>query len=97
MSRSERLDHAEGVFTGFMVASGEVLYEGYGHGCSGVRLGDGQTQTEGVRLQDGRCDALMRRMSPHLIFREPLLSADIRVGRSRNLDGVKRTIVLGKL
>ena len=32
LSRSEGLDHAEGASTGFMVASGGVLSEGYGHG-----------------------------------------------------------------
>ena len=38
------LDHAEGASTGFMVASYSVLTDGYGHGGSGVCLGDGQTK-----------------------------------------------------
>ena len=42
--RSEGLDHAEGAPTGFMIASGGVLSEGYGHGGLGVCLGDGQTE-----------------------------------------------------
>ena len=45
---SEWLNHAEGASTGFMVASGSVLSEGYGHGGPGVCLGDGQTETEEV-------------------------------------------------
>ena len=44
MSASEGLDHAERAFTGFMVASGGVLSERYGHGGPGVCLGDGQTE-----------------------------------------------------
>ena len=44
-----------------MVASGGVLFEGYGHGGPGVFLGDGQTETEGVPSQGGRGDALLRR------------------------------------
>ena len=44
LSRSEGLDHAEGAPTRFMAASGGVLSKGYGHGGSGVCLGDGQTE-----------------------------------------------------
>ena len=44
-SRSEWLDHAEGASTSFMVASGGVLSEGYGHGGLGVCRGDGQTES----------------------------------------------------
>ena len=36
------------------------------HGGPGVCLGDGQTEAEGVPLQRGRGDALLRRMSPYL-------------------------------
>ena len=36
--------HAEGATTGFMVVSGGVLSERYGHGGSGVCLGNGQTE-----------------------------------------------------
>ena len=61
LSRSEGLDHAEGATTGFMVASGGVLSEGYGHGRCGVCLGDGQTEAEGVPSQEERGDALLRR------------------------------------
>ena len=53
---------AERAPTRFMVASGGVLSEGYGHGGSGVYLGDGQTEAEGVPSQGGRCVALLRRM-----------------------------------
>ena len=35
---------SEGASTGFMVASGGVLSEGYGHSGPGVRLGNGQTE-----------------------------------------------------
>ena len=49
-----------------MVASDDVLSEGYGHDGPGVCLGDGQTETEGVPSQGGRGDALLRRMPPHL-------------------------------
>ena len=63
---SEGLDHAEGASTRFMVASGEVLSEGYGHGGPGVCLDDGQTEAEGVTSQGGRGDALLRRMPPYL-------------------------------
>ena len=41
-----------------------VLSEGYGHGGPGVCLGDGQTEAEGVPSQDGRGDAVLRRMPP---------------------------------
>ena len=44
LSRSEWLVHAEGASTRFMVASGGVLSEGYGHDGSGVCLDDGQTE-----------------------------------------------------
>ena len=62
LSRSEGLEHAEGPPTRFMDASGGVLSEGYGHGGTGVCLGDGQTEAEGVPSQGGRGDALLRRM-----------------------------------
>ena len=52
-----------GAPTRFMVASGEVLSEGYGHGEAGVCLGDGQTEA-GVPSQGGPGDALLRRMRP---------------------------------
>ena len=42
--RSEGLDHAEKASTRFMVTSGGVLSEGYGHDGPGVCLGDGQTE-----------------------------------------------------
>ena len=38
------MDHAEGVSTGFMVASSGVLSEGYGHDGPCVCLGEGQTE-----------------------------------------------------
>ena len=44
LSRSHGLDHAEGASTRFMVGSGGVLSEGYGHDGPGVCLGDGQTE-----------------------------------------------------
>ena len=44
LSRSEWLDHAEGAPTRFIVESGGVLSEGYGHDGPGVCLGDGQTE-----------------------------------------------------
>ena len=37
-------DQAEGASRGFMVASGGVLSERYGHDGPGVCLGDGQTE-----------------------------------------------------
>ena len=43
LSRSEGLDHAEEASTSFIVASGGVLSDGYGHDEPGVCLGDGQT------------------------------------------------------
>ena len=49
-----------------MVASGEVLSEGYGHGGLGVCRGDGQTEAEGVSSQGGRGDALLRRMPAYM-------------------------------
>ena len=51
LSRSEGLVHAEGAPTRFVVASGGVLPEGCGHDGSGVCLGDGQTEAEGVPSQ----------------------------------------------
>ena len=68
MSRSEGLDHVEGASTRFMVASGGVLSEGYGHGGPGVCLGDSQTEAEGRKVpsQSGRGDALLQRMHPNL-------------------------------
>ena len=62
--RSEWLDHAEGASTRFMVASGGVLFEGFGHGGPGVCLADGQTEAEAVSSQGGRDDALLRRNDP---------------------------------
>ena len=44
MRWTEGLDHAKWASTGFTVASGGVLFEGYGHGGLGVCLGDGQTE-----------------------------------------------------
>ena len=58
LSRSEGLDHAEAVSTGFMVASGGGLSEGYVHGGPGVCLGDGQTEAEGVPSQGGRANGV---------------------------------------
>ena len=66
LSRSEGLDHAERASTFFMVASGGVPPEGYGHGEPSVCLGDGQTEAEVVPSQGGRGDALLRRMPPYL-------------------------------
>ena len=60
------MDYAERLPACFLVASGGVLSEGYGHEGPGVCLGDGQTEAEGVPSQGGRGDALLRRMSPHL-------------------------------
>ena len=68
MSTSEGLDHAEGASTRFMVASGGVRSEGYGHVKPGVCLGDGQTEAEGVPSQGGRGDALLRRMLSYLTY-----------------------------
>ena len=56
----------KGASTGFMVASGGVISEGYGHGGPGVCLGDGQTEAEGVPSQGGRGDALLGRMPLYL-------------------------------
>ena len=80
LSRSEWLALAEGASTGFMIASGGVLSDGYGHGRPGANLGDGQTEAYlkdmGVtglasvwamarrRTKEG--DALFRRMPPYL-------------------------------
>ena len=49
----------------FFITSGDSSVSvGYGYGGPGVCLGDGQTEPEGVPSQGGRCDALLRRMSP---------------------------------
>ena len=66
LSKSEGLVHAEGAPTRFVVASGGVLSEGYGHDGPGVCLDDDQTEAEGVPSQCGRDEALLRRMSPYL-------------------------------
>ena len=66
LSRSEGLVHAEGSSTGFMVASGGVLSEGYGHDGPGVCLGDRQTEDECVPSQGGRGDALLPRILSYL-------------------------------
>ena len=49
-----------------MVASDGFPSEEYGHGGPVVCLGDGQTEAERVPSQDGRGDALLRRMPPNL-------------------------------
>ena len=41
---TERVDHAEWTPGCFVVASGRVLSEGYGHDGPSVCLGDGQTE-----------------------------------------------------
>ena len=61
-----RVGPCQGAPKRFMVASGGVLSEGYGHGGPGVCLGDSQTEAEGVPAQGGRDDALLRRMPPYL-------------------------------
>ena len=61
----KRVD-AKGASPRFMVASGGVLSEGYGHSGPVVCLGDGQTEDGGVPSQGGRGDALLRRMPPYL-------------------------------
>ena len=48
-----------GASTGFIVASGGGLSEGYGHDGLSVCLGDGQTEDEAVPSQGGRGDALL--------------------------------------
>ena len=45
-----------------------TVFEGCGHGGPGVCQGDGQTEAEGVPSQDGRGDALLRRMPPYLTY-----------------------------
>ena len=45
LSTSKGLNHAEEASTSFMVASGGVPSEGYGHGGPGDCLGDGQPVT----------------------------------------------------
>ena len=55
-----------GASTGFMVESGGVLSERYGHGGHGVCLGDGQTKAEGIPSQSGRGDARLERMLSYL-------------------------------
>ena len=52
----------------FEVTSGGVLSDEYGPGGSGVCLGDGQREAERVPTQDGRGDALLRRMPPYLTW-----------------------------
>ena len=42
----------------------EAWSQWYGHGETGVCLGDGQTEAEGVLSQGGRGDALLQRMPP---------------------------------
>ena len=49
-----------------MLASGGVLFQGYGHDGLADCLSDGQTEAEGVPSQGGRGDALLRGMSPYL-------------------------------
>ena len=44
LKHAEWLDHAEGRPGRFVIASGGALSEGYGHGGSGVCLGDGQSE-----------------------------------------------------
>ena len=58
------LDHAEGPLACSGVVSGGGLYEGYEHDRPGVS--DGQTEAERVPSQDGRGDALLRRMPQYL-------------------------------
>ena len=62
------MDHAEGKYTSFMVASCGDLFDGYGHSRPGVWLGDDQPQAEGVSSQGGRGDALLRRMPQNLTW-----------------------------
>ena len=64
LSKSEGLDHAEGASTGFMVATGGVLSEGYGHGGPCVCLGDGQREGRGRTAARW---TLLRRMSPYAL------------------------------
>ena len=54
---TRRMDHAERPPECFMVASGGVLSEGYGHDEPRVCLGDGQTEAEGVPRWTRRRDA----------------------------------------
>ena len=49
-----------------MVASGGVTSEEYGHGVTGVCMGDGHTEAEGVPTEGGSDGALLRRMPPYL-------------------------------
>ena len=63
LSRSEGLDHAEWVATGFMVASGVLcgfLSEDYGHDEPRVCLGDDQTEAERVPSKRRLGEALLR-------------------------------------
>ena len=69
-ARSNGLIRVEGAPTSFMIASGGVLSEGYG---PGLRLGDGQTEAEGVPSLGRRGDALLPRMPPHLTCPERAL------------------------
>ena len=56
-----------GASTRFMVASGEVLPEGYGHGRPGVCLVDGQTEAEEEPSQGAtRCSGVLPLTWPEL-------------------------------
>ena len=66
MSKSEWLDHVEGMSSSFMVASDEGLAEGSGHGGPGVCLSDGQTEAVEVPSKSVRGDALYRRSLPYV-------------------------------
>ena len=78
-----------GASTGFMVASGGDLSEGYGHGGPGVCLRDGQTEAEGVPWQGERGDALLWRMSPYLT--RPEFSCDSTKSAGPFEFGLRRT------
>ena len=56
------LDHAGWASTDFVVASGRLLSEGYGHGGPG----DSKTEAEIVSSQNGYGDARLRRKPPYL-------------------------------
>ena len=51
---------------------GGVRSEKYGHDGPGVCLGDGQMENEGIPLEGGRGDALLRRMPPDLTSKAKL-------------------------
>ena len=53
LPESEGLEYAGWTPTCFEFASHEVVSGGYGHDCSGVRQGDGQTEVEGVPSHGG--------------------------------------------